>query len=527
MTFWGDVCGGGQWLTFDFGNPRTRTSFVIDHMTPASTTDTERELPATVPFASIVENVLEGILVVRGDGSVAYMNAAAESLLGRSREQLSGDQFGVPSVARDTTEICVVCGTALRFLELTVRLLPAGEPDDRLITLKDVTSYREDRDQAVQDAERLNRFLAVLSHEIRNPVGVVQSAFELMSATDASDPRYRRASSIAGSQLKQLRMLLDDLLDLSRMTGDKLTLRCEPVELCGLLSEALDAAREQANAAGHSLRGPSDDCRIFVNGDRTRLAQIAGNLVSNAIRYTPEGGSIELAASTQDGHAVIEAIDNGPGLPESLIDHVFDAFSQADDSLDRTDSGLGIGLALVRRIVELHEGTVSVVNRPEGGCCFTVTLPLCEHPPEPPAVVAEPPEPDTKAPLASGRRLVLAEDNPDLRLMLTMMLQNFGYDVTAFGDGTTALEAIQSHPPCVAVLDIGLPGMTGFEVAEAVRSGGPGANTPMLALTGYGRDDDRVRSAEAGFDVHLTKPPDFEVLRTTLETLAESSRSTA
>ena len=461
-------------------------------------------------FGSIVEDGAEGALVLLADGSVGYLNAAAERLFGRSREQIVGDLLGVPSVGRGATEVCVVGDDrSLRYLRLIVRPLPEAGLGARLVTLTDVTGYRADREQALAEADRLSRFLAVLSHEVRNPLGTLQSAFELLKMHPKSDPTYRRAQEIAEGQFGQLRGLLADLLDLSRVTQDKMRLRTEPLDLAGLVSDAVEAIRAEADESGHAVALRRGGPVPWVDGDRTRLTQAAGNLLGNALRYTPPGSRIEVAVRAAGEAALIEVSDDGPGVAVGLLPRLFEPFAQADDSLDRTDSGLGIGLALVRRIAELHGGKASAANLDSGGCRFTVELPRCE-----PGDCGEDEAPDAGG---SAVRVLLAEDNADLRMMMTLLLKRFDYDVTGVADGEAAVAAFEADPPDVAVLDIGLPKLTGLQAAKRLRAGG--STVPLLALTGYGRSEDREEALAAGFDEHLTKPPDFDKLRAAIERL--------
>jgi CheY-like chemotaxis protein/two-component sensor histidine kinase len=341
---------------------------------------------------------------------------------------------------------------------------------------------------------------------LRNPLAAVQSA--LISAR-LDESQRDRALDIARRQTAQLRRLVDDLLDVSRVTQGKINLRKERLFLATVVERAVDAVRTRIAQRGHTLT-ISLSSEIRVDADADRLEQVLVNLLVNAEKYTPPGGRIEVIVESLDEEIVIRVRDNGIGISAEALPYVFDLFAQADKSLDRAQSGLGIGLALVRRLVELHDGRVEARSPGCGqGAEFLVRLPVPRGP-DPRCVdanaigVAEP-EATIRA------RVLLVEDNADVAESMAMLLEFLGHSVEVARDGLAALEAAQRMHPDVMLIDIGLPGMDGFEVARRVRASQTGRIT-LVALTGYGLDEDRERTRSAGFDYHLTKPVDMDAL---------------
>lgn len=344
-----------------------------------------------------------------------------------------------------------------------------------------------------------DRFLAMLGHELRNPLGAIRlaSAIMLRKASEGDRPREL---AIIDRQSAHLARLVDDLLDVARITHGKVVLRSERLDLVEVVRGAFEAHEDRARQRGLSYRLRAGTGPIAVSGDRQRLDQVLANLLTNAFKYTPRGGTVSVSVRVEHGSAVVEVADTGIGIAPEMLGRVFDAFAQADPALDRAEGGIGLGLALVRTIVQLHGGAVEGHSAgPQRGSTFVVRLPLAPEA----APVAGVPSKDA-ATHRPGRRIVVVEDSPDIRELLADLLASDGHDVSCAEDGPHGLEQILRLAPDVAFVDVGLPGFDGFEVARRARARGSVAR--LVALTGYGQPEDRRHAFEAGFDDHLTKP---------------------
>jgi CheY-like chemotaxis protein len=307
--------------------------------------------------------------------------------------------------------------------------------------------------------------------------------------------------------------LLDDLLDLSRISRGKVELRSERVELRTVVESALETCRPVVEAARHALTVTLPSAPVWLHADLTRLAQVVGNVLLNAAKYTPDGGEIGLVARVDGGEVVISVTDNGAGIPGELQDHVFEMFAQVHAANDRSQSGLGIGLALVKYLIEMHGGRVEVESPGPGrGSTFTLRLPLAGSVAAPQAVGRRDPEQ-----VARGRlRVLVVDDNVDGAEMLAMMLELAGHETRVAGDGPGCLAAARVFRPDVAVLDIGLPGMDGHELARRLQDDPSIPDPVLIALTGWGSEDDKRRSKQAGFEYHLTKPVEADTITSLL-----------
>lgn len=352
------------------------------------------------------------------------------------------------------------------------------------------------------DAEAANRskdaFLAMLSHELRNPLGAISNAVHVLERA-GSGTAATRAREIIARQAQHLVRLVDDLLDVSRAMSGKIVLRREVVDLAAIAARAVTALKATPTAEGHDVALQARPVR--VHGDAVRLEQVVSNLVENALKYTPHGGRVGVTVAETDGTAVLAVEDSGVGIAPELLPRVFDLFVQADDSLVRAAGGLGIGLTLVRRIVELHGGAIEATSAGVGrGSRFTVRLPATTAPV------------DTSAPrevsAGGARRILVVEDNDDAREMLCHLVRLLGHQVHEATDGLTAVETALRLRPDLTLVDIGLPGVDGYEVARRIRAEPTGRGLRLVALTGYGRREDRERALAAGYDEHLVKPVD-------------------
>jgi signal transduction histidine kinase/CheY-like chemotaxis protein len=358
-----------------------------------------------------------------------------------------------------------------------------------------------------------DQFLAMLGHELRNPLGAVLTAAEVMDLATQSDPATalpvvaRQAAAIR-RQGGLLTRLVDDLLDVARVTSGKVPLRKKPVDLAEIVRRCADSAAPRVAEKGLQFQVALRAARVWVNGDPARLEQVCSNLITNAIKYTPAGGRVDVTLAAEGGEAILSLRDTGVGIEPDLLPVVFDLFKQADRTLVRAEGGLGIGLTLVRRLVELHDG--EVVARSEGlgrGSEFVVRLPL--------APAARPRVPTlSPAPTAGRRRprVFVVEDHEDNREALVALLRQIGCEVAFAADGEEGARGIVEAHPEIAIIDIGLPGMDGYAVAQHVR-GALRQDILLVALTGYGQPRDREMALSAGFDVHLRKPVDVNQLR--------------
>jgi signal transduction histidine kinase/DNA-binding response OmpR family regulator len=364
---------------------------------------------------------------------------------------------------------------------------------------------------------RKDEFLATLAHELRNPLAPIRTGIDLLvSSPEAATSR--QTLGIMQRQIGHMVRLIDDLLDVSRITSGKLQLKREPVALSTIIDAAVEASRPLIERKNHTLRVRVDESTSILDADLTRIAQVIGNLLNNASNYTESGGLIELTAKREEDWAVISVRDNGSGIPEDRLSDVFEMFSQVNRDLERTHGGLGIGLALVRRLVEMHGGSSEVSSPGLGqGSLFTIRLPLAG---ERSAVRAVPPS-DRAAETDSSKRVLVVDDNEDAAETLAMVLQQSGYHTRTAFDSRSALATVATWTPDVVILDIGLPDISGYDVARELRRDARFASLSLIALTGWGTRDDKQRALDAGFDVHLTKPVDARALKGALVQLAK------
>ena len=356
--------------------------------------------------------------------------------------------------------------------------------------------------EEMQGANRAkDEFLAMLGHELRNPLNAIGSAVSLLGIENGKPEMADRARAVINRQVQHLARLVEDLLDVSRVTSGKVVLMREPTDLAELATSTIANWRAAGRFARH--RVALEAAPVWVDADPTRLEQMLGNLLANALKYTPSGGAITVRVGAEDGRAVLEVEDSGAGIPPDLLGKIFDLFVQGERTLDRAQGGLGIGLTLTRALVDMHGGTVEARSAGAGagrGATFTIRLPRIPPPASP--VRAPAPSPATRAP----KRILIIEDNADAREMLRAQLERDGHEVHAAADGPAGLEAAAAARPDVVLIDIGLPGLDGYDVARRIRASPWGKSMLLVALTGYGQADDRRNALEAGCDLHVTKP---------------------
>jgi signal transduction histidine kinase/ActR/RegA family two-component response regulator len=362
-------------------------------------------------------------------------------------------------------------------------------------------------EEALKQADRhKDEFLAMLAHELRNPLAPIRNAVHLMDLKPLPDPAMCLARDVIERQLTQLTRLVDDLLDVSRITRGKIKLAREPVKVADLVARAVETVEPSIQARSHVLTVRIPDGELIVDGDGLRLTQAIANVLGNAAKYTENGGRIELEVCCQDAQAQIRVRDNGIGIPSSVLPRIFELFTQLDNRPEGPQSGLGIGLALVQRLVEMHGGHVTAWSDGPGmGSEFVITLPLISEPPR----LDAPPERVQSEQSSLRRRILVADDNVDALESLAILLDIHGHEVYRAADGALAMQAAARHRPEVVLLDIGMPKLDGYEVARRIRSEEWGRDILLVALTGWGQDSDRRRSLEAGFDWHLVKPVDL------------------
>ena len=357
-------------------------------------------------------------------------------------------------------------------------------------------------------AETANRakdeFLAMLGHELRNPLGAIASAVGVLGASGDEDSGAGRARAVIGRQVQHLSRLVDDLLDVSRVTTGKVRLNPQLLDLSQLVTTTMTSWRAAGRFDRHRVSTHAPD-PVWIVGDETRMEQVLGNLVGNALKYTPAGGEVCVRVTRDGAAAVLEVADTGPGIPPDLLGKVFEPFVQGDRGLDRAQGGLGIGLTLVKALAGLHGGTVEVTSA-GAGSTFVVRLPSAAAP------AAAPSDPVSSPAADPPRRVLVVEDTDDAREMLCVLLTLAGHSVHEAGDGRTGIAVAAETGPDVALIDVGLPGLDGYEVARRIRATPGGASMRLIAMTGYGQSDDRRRALDAGFDAHLTKPVQSERL---------------
>ncbi len=405
-------------------------------------------------------------------------------------------------IAKDGTE------TAIEDSAAPIRDL-RGNICGAVMVFHDVTTRRQ-AEEALREADRRkDEFLATLAHELRNPLAPIRQAALISKAQGATEAQQRWSQEVIERQVRHMALLLDDLLDISRVTRGTLVLRLQPTDLASMIDAAVETARPAIDAKRHTLAVQIPQESVRFNADPLRMAQILANLLTNAAKYTDAEGRIGLAASLEREHVTIRITDNGIGISAAALPKIFEMFAQVSSARDRSEGGLGIGLALTKGLVELHGGHIEARSAGLGrGSEFTVRLPA--------AAVSDTGRQESTAAKSSrrpaSRRILVADDNRDAAESLAALLQLDGHEVTIVHDGDAALSAFAASRPDIALLDIGMAGMNGYEVARAIRQAHPGSLAKLVAITGWGQENDRLRAFAAGFDFHFTKPVDLQRL---------------
>lgn len=427
-------------------------------------------------------------------------------------------------------------GEAVRFTEearamgrwFDVYATRLGNHDNHTVALlfRDITAQRKvDEDlrrlaaELSEASRRKSEFLAVLAHELRNPLAPIRTGLELMNRGRDNPSTVIRVTEMLGRQVNHMVHLIDDLLDVARITSGKVTLVSAPIRLKEILTTAIESSKPVIDAASHKFEVHVTAGEVLICCDQVRIAQVVSNLLTNAAKYTPDGGKIALSAMQIGESVSITVTDNGVGIPVEALPHVFDMFSQVSRNMGRSQGGLGIGLSIVRELMSLHGGTVSVSSDGAGkGSCFELVLPILGNEVDP-VLMGDVGEEITES-RATPLRVIVADDNVDAANILAALLELSGHHVKVSYDGLTAFDAAITFVPDVMLLDIGMPGMTGHEVAQAIRATPLLAETTLIALTGWGTEEDSTRSTEAGFDFHLTKPAQIEQVNALLGKVA-------
>ena len=503
-------------------------------------------LNSELRFRGLLEKLPAGAYTCDPDGLITYFNQHAVQLWGRTPKLNDPvDRFcgSFKLYANDGSPIphdeCWMALALKNCLEYNGHEIIIERPDGYRLTvlahanpihsetgqllgavnvLVDI-SDRKMAEEALKRADRSkNEFLATLAHELRNPLAPIRAAVKILQLKSKPTPESQSALKVIERQTKQMTRLIDDLLDIARITSNKLELRCEPIELSEVLNAAVETSRPLIEQRGHKLivKTPAEPIRI--DGDLVRLAQVISNLLNNAAKYTERGGRISLTAARKRNQAVIKVRDTGIGIAPEILPDIFEMFTQAERATNGSPGGLGIGLTLVKRLVEMHGGTITGQSGGRGkGSEFVVRVPMVST------------EAGRHKPRARGKRtgtesgapirILVVDDNQDSADSLGMLLKLLGNDVRVVHDGLAAVEVASDFKPRVVLLDIGLPTLNGYEAAQKIRQQAAGSQAVIIAVTGWGQDIDRQRSKQAGFDHHLVKPVDPDVLTRLLASL--------
>lgn len=486
---------------------------------------------AEYPYRVLIEAMQQGAATLSLDGTILFCNRCLATMLQTPQEKVGGsslERFVSPPERRQLQhmlkqaqsshslgEIHFQLPNNVRLpVQLALSMLPLPAASVLGLIVTDLTDQRH-QEELEAAHRRKDDFLAILAHELRNPLAPIRNALHLLGMPAVTGEVAAEARAMIDRQVENLTRLVDELLDVSRISTGKIQLRKAQLDLAGVMQRAAQASRPLMDARKHILAVESPSAPLWVEGDATRLEQILVNLLNNAAKYTELGGQIWFTARKEDRDAVMSIKDSGIGIDPELLPRVFDLFTQADHSLHRTQGGLGIGLTLVRSLVELHGGRITAHSEGLGrGSEFTVRLPLLLQPCPPDT------EPDIPLYRTKGRglRAIVVDDNIDAGESLGQLLRLYGHEVLVSYSGAVAIESFPTFQPDAILLDIGLPDIDGYQVAQRIRELSGGATVKLIAVTGYGHEEDRRRSAAAGFDHHLVKPVSAVELQELLST---------
>ena len=483
-------------------------------------------------FRLLVEGVVDyAIYMVDPDGVITSWNSGAQRIKGYARDAVIGThcsrfytdedvQAGKPweelAIARREGhaegEGWRVRKSGERFWARVV-VSPLYDSQGHLRGFAKVTQDLTDR-RHLQDLEKaarnVNEFIATLAHELRNPLAPIRNAVEVMAKLPPGDRAYQALRDTIDRQSGQLARIVDDMIDISRITRGGLSLQSAPVNMAEVVDRALESVAPAIQAANHRLSVEIGRERLVVHGDLHRLTQLLVNVLNNAARYTPPGGDIAVHARREAHYAVVQVLDNGRGIDADMLERIFDMFVQGRTPIERVGSGLGVGLALSRRIAEMHGGTLTVHSEGENkGAEFTLRIPLMKAAHA--AARAQAPAAEAASPMVA-KRVMVVDDNIDAATTLELLLQSLGHQTCVVHDGMRALQKAVEFRPDVVLLDIGMPGLNGYDVARRLRSLKPERPLRIIAITGWDQEGDRAKSREAGFDLHVVKPVDPNLL---------------
>jgi len=516
-------------LRKDGGAPEQFIGFIEDISERKYADELRSRLAAVVESSddAIISKTLDGIITTWNPGAQRVFGYAAEEAIGKSitlliPAELQGEEPAILARLRAGERIEHYETTRVRKdgSRIHVSLTSSPVKDSRGVIIgaskiaRDITTQKAAEAALRLIDQRKDEFLATLAHELRNPLAPIRHAAMISNATNATDEQKRWSQEIISRQVRHMSSLLDDLLDISRITRGTPELRMQKTSLASVVSTAIETARPLIDEKQHRLLVEITEELVEFSADPLRLSQVLSNLLTNAAKYTDPCGTIRVRASTDAEFVTISVTDTGVGLSKDSLNAVFEMFSQVKATQDRSEGGLGIGLALARALVHLHGGTIEARSEGIGrGSEFIMRIPRRG------LIVAEPAQPDEDVgPPPVKRRVLIADDNRDAATSLAMLLELEGHDVTVVHDGRQALQNIQNHSPDVAMLDIGMPEIDGYEVARRARQQPSGRGVMLIAVTGWGQEADRARAMEAGFDLHFTKPVEPETLINLLRT---------
>jgi PAS domain S-box-containing protein len=493
-------------------------------------TQASRALEASeVRYRRLFETAQDAILILDGDtGKIIDANPFLSALLGYARDELLGKELSEIGLVQDIEANRAAFrqlqeNGCIRYEDLPLATKDGGRAYVEFVSnvyqvegrrviqcnIRDI-SERKRMEEALRQADRhKDEFLAMLAHELRNPLGSLRNALQLMRLKGTDDPQVKWARDVAERQVQQLTRLVDDLLDIARVNQGKINLQLAPLDMAAVVARAVEISLPLIDAHKHQLGISLPAQAVQVEGDLTRLAQVASNMLNNAAKYTNEGGRIDLDVDCSGCEAILRVRDTGVGIAAEMLPHVFEMFTQAEGSASHAEGGLGIGLTVVRSLVEMHGGSVAVHSAGLGhGSEFVVRLPIL-RPAAAPFVAAVVDKGPGKEP---ARSVLIVDDSEDAAETLALLLRRRGHEVRTAHDGPSTLQLVRARPPDVVLLDLGMPGMDGLEVARRLRQDLGQKQALLVALTGYSTDDDRRRAEEAGFDAHLVKPVDLDAL---------------